>query len=86
MSCYFLSILSLSKPNVTVDACAVEVGKEAYEVVYWFHRLPPGSKDLSVVRSFSLLRFAAWLCFHCMPVPPCSVPNNVSPLWKPTGP
>lgn len=51
-----------------------------------------GFTDFLLASRISLLWDLAFLlsgfvvCFHCMPVPPCSVPNNVCPLWKPTGP
>lgn len=69
MLCYFLSILSLSKSNVTVNACAMEAGKELSKpmklCIYWFHRLPPGFKDFSVVRSgLSPIRICCLLSLH----------------------
>lgn len=61
--------------------------EQAYEVVYLL--VSQTSSWLQgflccEIWPFSLSRFV--VCFHCMPVPPCSVPNNVCPLWKPTGP
>lgn len=85
MLCYFLSILSLSKSNVTVNACAMEAGKELSKpmklCIYWFHRLPPGFKDFSVVRSGLspypdlLFAFIACLCLLAL-YPTMFVPSG----------